>query len=899
MMISRRNKSNSNGITLVSLVITIIILLILVNIVIMAVFNEGDILTHSKNAKMEMKEKQYEETISLSVKEKNITDYTNLSQELYDVLKQNKEIEGVEKSEDKNIVYVRYETQIWTVYSTGVIIKEKVDIWDGTIDNNGLLGTGIQEDPFQINTAEQLAYFAQQVNSGNKYDNTYVSLNISIDLNYLQWIVIGGNLQNSTSVTDVSSSNMFNGIFLGNNHNIYNLVAKYELSAAVGLFGALGADGNITDLGVKSGDIEGRLLVGSVCGVNYGEINNCTNYAKVTARSYNEEDTNGNYSGGITGYNMGGNIINCVNNGNITSTNGNNVWNGGWAAGIAGYSNGNIYDSINNGEINAKHYRAGGIVGTFQQGEIKNCTNTGEIYSGWRGAGGIVGLCSDGGVIYDSINKGHISAETDEAGGIAGDVSGNINDNGSYSIIRGCTNYGIVQADKRQFAGIAGVVESTGDLIEYCTNYGDIYGLNEGTILQYDAAGIVGFGSGVIRECVNNGNIITYGQSTGGILGRGYGIIEKCVNTGDVTVYKDEQNSSTSAAYVGGVVGYLKLLDGIENKIISCENKGKVVSELYVGGIVGASIANEISESYNWANVKGTTYVGGIVGYAKNVVSICSNNSEIQGSANYIGGIAGSSAEGNIEDCINYKDVEAGANMVGGIVGNIQTAGNTIIRCINKGNIHASGYMSGGISGRNKNDTIITECENHGNISADASICGGISGYSYGGITYSRNYGNISSESKEVNSSKVYPNTVGGIVGALIRANVEYVYNEGNVSIKNNSGVIDVAGGIAGVVGGEAIDAEPLPNLIYAYNKGQITGEEYVANVAGQQMYENRISYSYYLSTLSGRGVRYIGSDIVNYVEDSVEDKENITEAISNDFIYSDFIDWIKNGGIE
>lgn len=581
-------KAQTAGITLIVLVITIVVLLILAGITILSIFSDNGILTKSQKAKENIEETEYEERIRLAVRERNITQYTNSPQTLYDVLSNTEGINEVQKSEDENIVYVVYKpkNQIWTVYTSEVIIKEKIDVWDGTVDNNEFLGNGTQENPYQINSAEQLAYLAQRVNEGEKYDNSYFSLNVSLDLNNLNWVPIGGNITDSTSVDDVVSNMIFNGIFDGKSHSVYNLNAKHEESEAIGLFGALGQDGKINDLSIKSGNIEGRLLVGGICGVNYGMIQNCNNLANVTARSLNGESKNGNYSGGITGYNeTTGNIINCSNSGSITSTNGSDSWNGGWAAGIAGISKGNISDCINSGAIYAKHYRAGGIVGTFSIGTIKNCTNSGKIYSGWRGAGGIVGLCCDGGKIYNCSNTGDVSANTDEAGGIAGDVNGNINDNSSYSLIKNCINNGTVQANQRYFGGITGSIDSTGDIVENCTNNGKVYALNEGTVFQLRIGGIAGGGAGIIKNCTNNGEIIAYGQVVGGIAGSYYGVIEKCINTGKITLYKDLNSASNAGLYSAGIVGILKKTDGLDNKILDCKNEGEIIGETYTGGI--------------------------------------------------------------------------------------------------------------------------------------------------------------------------------------------------------------------------------------------------------------------------------------------------------------------------
>ncbi len=47
-----------------------------------------------------------------------------------------------------------------------VSARAETDVWDGTIASGFAGGTGTENDPYQINTAEELAYFAKSVNGG-------------------------------------------------------------------------------------------------------------------------------------------------------------------------------------------------------------------------------------------------------------------------------------------------------------------------------------------------------------------------------------------------------------------------------------------------------------------------------------------------------------------------------------------------------------------------------------------------------------------------------------------------------------------------------------------------------------------------------------------------------------
>lgn len=54
--------------------------------------------------------------------------------------------------------------------------EPETDTWDGTTADGFAGGTGTQEDPYQIATAEQLAGLAQDVNEGNAYTDVYFLL---------------------------------------------------------------------------------------------------------------------------------------------------------------------------------------------------------------------------------------------------------------------------------------------------------------------------------------------------------------------------------------------------------------------------------------------------------------------------------------------------------------------------------------------------------------------------------------------------------------------------------------------------------------------------------------------------------------------------------------------------
>lgn len=347
---------------------------------------------------------------------------------------------------------------------------------------------------------------------------------------------------------------------------------------------------------------------------------------------------------------------------------------------------------------------------------------------------------------------------------------------------------------------------------------------------------------------------------------------------------------------VGGISGNIS-----GGTVESCTNNGKIQADTNaVGGIVGYNLNGDVSKCDNKNSVySATNYSGGIIGYnSKGNVSKCNNKNSVYSAENYSGGIVGYCSGGNISYCTNNSEVETGINLAGGIAGYLSTVQANVTECENRGKIKAKGYMAGGITGRNRENTTIEKCKNYGEIIADISMNGGIVGYSSGGISYCANYGKVNSPSKSANTSGALPNSVGGIVGVLLNGEVNYVYNEGEISIQNNSDIIDVAGGIIGEIGSKTADSKPLPSVMYSYNKGIVKSDEYFGNIAGQELHENRVNYSYYKSTLDGKGIGYIGTNIQDYEGCLLEDEENVTKAISDDFNYDEFINWVKNGEV-
>ena len=172
--------------------------------------------------------------------------------------------------------------------------------WDGTSTAGFGGGDGSSaETACEIANGEQLAFLAQQVNSGTDYEGKFFKLTADIDLGGNEWTPIGGYYH------------CFKGTFNGDGHTVSNFKIKKSDDNYIGLFRY--NNGTIMNLGVEKAEISGYYNVGGVCGDNSGTIQNCYNTGAVSGNG--ETSTN---IGGVCGYNNTGcTIQNCYNTGAV------------------------------------------------------------------------------------------------------------------------------------------------------------------------------------------------------------------------------------------------------------------------------------------------------------------------------------------------------------------------------------------------------------------------------------------------------------------------------------------------------------------------------------------------------------------------------------------------------
>lgn len=168
----------------------------------------------------------------------------------------------------------------------------------------------------------------------------------------------------------------------------------------------------------------------------------------------------------------------------------------------------------------------GGLAGS-NAGLIQNCTFTGSA-SGGDGVGGLVGENTMSGILDGCVTSGSLYG-THFVGGLAGKNSG---------VIRGCTNHAQINTTSQ---------ENTVSLSDVTLE--TLLG-SESAATVTDIGGIAGNSTGVIRGCVNRGDVgyPHMGYNIGGIAGTQSGYIVGCANRGQIQGRKE----------VGGIVGQME-----------------------------------------------------------------------------------------------------------------------------------------------------------------------------------------------------------------------------------------------------------------------------------------------------------------------------------------------------
>ncbi len=617
-------------------------------------------------------------------------------------------------------------------------------VWEGTKGQpipapviDWISGTGIPEDPYQINTVSQLVLISK---ASLMSDRSFVLTN-SLDLSGQSW---------SQAIIPY-----FNGRLDGHGFVISHIYINGQ--GHVGFFGKLGPKAEVINLGLEAVDISGTAyFVGGLVGENTGTID--SSYSSGVVKSSQDR------CGGFVGYNDHGTINSCYSTGSVAGGTGYEGGVGGlvgendsgtitssystdsvsghmYVGGLVGhnYYTGTITTSYSTGNVDGSDYVGGlagandysgmismsysigsvsgewsfGGIGGFvgeNAGMIMSCYSTGSV-SGWDDVGGFVGHSWSSNVITSFWDM-ETSGQTKSRGG-TGLTTAQMQDpntflNAGWDLvgerINGTHNYWQMQAGS--YPTLAPPVEPNGTgtlddpyLITDANELGVIwihpqacYRLEADIDLAgvyWNKAVVPWFGGGfdggdhVIR------NLYIEGTKNLGLFGE----LDSRAIVSHLTLETVVVNGTGN--YVGSLAG-----DSHAKGIISCHSTGTVRGHYYVGGLVGYSYGT-IYSSYMTGSISGSYDVGGLVG-CNNEGTICSSYStgSISADWSYVGGLVGANS-GTITSSYSNSNV-IGEQYAGGLVGN---NGGMIVSCYSTGSVSCLRYV-GGLVGRDWSDTI-------------------------------------------------------------------------------------------------------------------------------------------------------------------------------------------------
>lgn len=552
---------------------------------------------------------------------------------------------------------------------------ETVDTWDGTAIADGFAaGEGTQDNPFQIETAAELAYFAKNVNAGNWYDGEYIVLKNDLDLNNQEWTPIG------------NARKPFKGNFDGNNHTVTGM----KISGAwdcVGLFGGCtrhNVDSAIKNITVKNSDIHGEKFVGAIVG-RAEEINieNC----RSIGNTINGETDVGGICGKIGGYSVG-KVSQCYNSSKVTGR----VRVGG-IAGMGGIAE----NCLNTGEImiinKAYQSAGGGIFGIFDDttasASITACVNLGKV-SGGESFGGIVGKTETSSTGHisncyynmDAITGGFDAGTALTAGQLCGALpegldstiwkEGSVNISTAKATDTG-SRFGTATGTYINLTKVAEIGETktaSVPVYNYVTTNGndwDTYTL----ITTAEEFAAIGQNKNEAKWSanyvlgndidVNDVKLSSIGDPgtpyTGKFSGDGHTI-------GHIDMTEDKQTYSSG---LFGTIGYSKTLNSEKEsgKVMLLAANGAIVSSDIAGGICGNLSVGEIYGCSFTGTVKGHT-AGGICGNAGQgtMISQCFFEGDVQGRS-AAAGICGNSPFTVIDHCISIAAIAGDGDRAG------------------------------------------------------------------------------------------------------------------------------------------------------------------------------------------------------------------------------------------
>ena len=561
------------------------------------------------------------------------------------------------------------------------------------------------------------------------------------------------------------------GVHMASSNNEYNSTLGYDMQvyghgALIGQFSGIyeGAKHEVKGITVKAQGNYGTLITHNHGTVNDIRLVNFKTSAAIESAGAITTQNNGTIKGCIVenaylrGSNNGLGGIAAVNAGTIDDCHviGGDIYRGNNSyGGIAGTNTGTIKNSSVKGTAGTplvlarpNNNIAAGIV-PVNDGIVDGCwiDYVTIDMTGQNNVGGLVGTNNAGATVTKSGAKNSIVTGNDYVGGVVGR-------NNSTVAMDGCYNENTDVTGNQYVGGIVGGLTANGQIVR-----GSRIENSEITGTGSNVGGIAGYAGGgsnlgvTIKNCHNlNGNVTGRGH-VGGILGNSVHTsntrVEGCSVKGSANNNRVKITATAGSGadyeYNGGVTGHIHEGNGdIINPVVTYADISSPGLS-YIGGVAGAGSVK--GADVGFVSVSGKDRVAGVVGVGYGINESHVNDSVINGTGGYIGGIGGFTYGSVINSSVTNSQIN-GASQVGGIAGetNANTNALEIRGCEVSGTtVIGSSVSVGGIAGATASATTVSGCHvkpytPEGGATVKIIVTGtnnigGIVGYSKGAVS--------------------------------------------------------------------------------------------------------------------------------------------------------------------
>ncbi len=597
-----------------------------------------------------------------------------------------------------------------------------------------------------------------------------------------------------------TNTNAFTGSLNGAGYAISNLTINRPTTNYVGLVGALGTGGSVSNLGLVGGSVSGRFAVGELVGYNNGGTITAAyatgnvsgsfqyiggfvgdNNSGMIIQSYATGAVSGpgQAMGGLVGYNGSGTISQSYATGNVTSQGLQYV------GGLVGSNNtGTISQSYATGSVTAPSTNdVGGLVGVSSAGTIAQSYATGAV-SGNQFVGGLIGY--NYAAVTQSYASGAVSGST-QVGGLLG-LNGSSNVTNSYwdKQTSGQPTIGVGAGSTTGVTGLTTTQARTAssytgfDFTNTWYQAGDMR-----PILRSEAAPAV---NGII-PVFNLHQLALIGASATSLAGS-----YQLANNIDATETQASVAAGTAGTNTAGVFGPSGFVPvGTDNASFTgaLNGAGHTITGLTINQstVADVGLIGQLGDGGGDGIITGIGLTGG----------------SVTGTGIHVGGLVGVNNGGTISQVYNTGAVIAGSSseFVGGLVG--YNTGN-VSQAYSTGTVTANfrNEYVGGLVGANNGS--ISQAYSTGAVT-DGSYVGGLVGFNGGSVSQAYSTGAVTADPHNL--------AVGGLVGD----------NNGSISQAYSTGAVTTGSGSSDVGGLVGENIGPLTATYWdMQTSGQTTG---------------------------------------------------------------------------